>query len=107
MDFTTRSSSVVTGCRLFGAFDDLGNHIKLVELRHDVDASCPGLELVNQLDRHLYPNLDSIIPRLLDPFARFIGDRNARDFIMKEVRMSCINKRQDANYNRLFQFSTS
>lgn len=63
-------------------FDDLGDHIILVELRHDVDASRPSLELLHQFDHDLHPGFDFVVARGFDAFAGFFGDGYAWYFVV-------------------------
>src|SRR6266508_235592 len=94
-------------CLLIYLLNDVGDHIELVELRHDVDASCPSLELLDQLNSQLHADSDSAlsITGCLDTLPCLLRDEDAGHFIMKEVRMSHIDQRQDARQDRLIELS--
>jgi len=59
---------------LFYFLDNLRHHIKLMELRHDINASRPSLDLVNQFNRDLHPGLDSVVARGFYALLYLIGD---------------------------------
>src|SRR5512138_2437323 len=96
LDFTTRSSFAVIGLLLADRLYDLCDHVEFMELWHEVDSRCPGLKLLDQLDRNVYSNFSSIFPSLFDPFASLVGDEDAGHFIMEEIRVSHADQRQDA-----------
>ena len=87
---------------LFDRLNDLGDHVKLVELGHDVDAPCPRPDLVNQFKRDLHSNFNPVIACFFDSLPRFIRDKDSRHFIVQEVCMSYIDQGQNSNENRFF-----
>jgi len=85
---------------LMNGLDDLGDHIKLVKLRHEIHASCPSLELIDQFDSYFHSSSGTFFTRRFNSSARLIWNENAGHFMVQEVYVPGTHERQYSDKDR-------
>ena len=81
--------------------EDLGDDLEAAERGHEVRAGVASAHLADELLRHLDADAKRAVPRVLQPAAHRLGDRDAGHLVVEELGMTEAVEREDAHQHGL------